>query len=231
MRSSNRVARAAVLGSLVLVLATLTGCGGGDEASASSQVEQYGDASSFVAWSGTGGLRDVDPALRNGVYSSPPPMVIDTTRTYRAVLTTSDGRMVFELYADTAPNTVNNFVALARDGYYDGTIFHRVLAGFMAQGGDPSGRGTGGPGYTFADETAARPALEERGLLAMANAGPNTNGSQFFVTFVPTPWLDGLHTVFGHLVEGDDVLSAIDLRDPVVGGPAETLLSVEIIES
>ncbi len=145
---------------------------------------------------------------------------------------TADGEMRFELFADTAPMTVNNFVALARDGYYDLTVFHRVLEDFMAQGGDPSGTGTGGPGYEFADETEERPELGERGLLAMANSGPNTNGSQFFITFAPTDWLNGRHTVFGRLLSGDEVLSAIDLRDPEApNSRGEEILRIEILES
>jgi len=182
-------------------------------------------------WTGDGALAAVDPAVRNSVYTDPPPQVIDPTKSYTAVLNTDDGEIRIWLYARQAPETVNNFVALAQDGYYDGTVFHRVLNAFMAQGGDPTGTGTGGPGYSFPDEEAALTPLESRGLLAMANSGPDTNGSQFFITFDPTPHLNGLHAVLGEVVAGDDVLAQIDLRDP--GAPTsrgEMLISVEIIE-
>jgi cyclophilin family peptidyl-prolyl cis-trans isomerase len=122
------------------------------------------------------------------------------------------GDMRLALFDDEAPLTVNNFVFLANQGYYDGLTFHRVLADFMAQGGDPTGIGAGGPGYQFEDEVDTGLTFDRRGLLAMANAGPGTNGSQFFITFVPTPHLNGLHTIFGELIEGDDVLSSLTIN-------------------
>jgi cyclophilin family peptidyl-prolyl cis-trans isomerase len=132
----------------------------------------------------------------------------DPATSYRAVFDTSAGEIQVELWADKAPATVGNFVGLARDGFYDDKIFHRVIKDFMIQGGCPQGTGTGGPGYTFADEINDRPLV--RGVLAMANAGPNTNGSQFFlITADATPWLDGHHTGFGAVVEGHEVLEAI----------------------
>jgi cyclophilin family peptidyl-prolyl cis-trans isomerase len=148
-------------------------------------------------------------------YDSPPPMVIDPTKRYTATITTELGDFVVELFADKAPQTVNNFVFLARDGYFDGVTFHRVIKGFMAQGGDPTGSGRGGPGYRFADEF--HPALKHDGpgVLSMANAGPNTNGSQFFITYRDTPHLDGKHAVFGRVIEGMDVVDAIPERDPM----------------
>jgi peptidyl-prolyl cis-trans isomerase B (cyclophilin B) len=157
-------------------------------------------------------------------WQSPPATTIDTNKNYTAVFETSRGRIVCELFTKEAPNTVNNFVFLAREGFYDGTSFHRVIANFMIQGGDPEGSGRGGPGYKFADETDAKtnPRRHERGTLSMANAGPNTNGSQFFITHVPTPWLDGKHTVFGRVTEGQDVV------DKVAQG--DTLTSVRIEE-
>ncbi|MDW8351539.1 MAG: peptidylprolyl isomerase [Anaerolineae bacterium] len=164
-------------------------------------------------------------------YQSPPPMVIDPTKRYIARLKTGKGDIVIELFADKAPRTVNNFVFLAREGYYDGTTFHRVIKNFMIQGGDPTGTGRGGPGYRFADEF--HPALKHDGpgILSMANAGPNTNGSQFFITHVATPWLDGKHTVFGKVIEGMDVVNAIPERDPSrARQPGETLIRVEITE-
>ncbi len=147
-------------------------------------------------------------------YSGPPPMVIDPSKRYIATISTDDGDVVIELFADKAPRTVNNFVFLAQDGYYDGVTFHRVIKGFMAQGGDPTGSGSGGPGYKFQDEF--HPALKHDGpgILSMANAGPGTNGSQFFITYRDTPHLDGKHTVFGRVIEGMDVVEAIPERDP-----------------
>ena len=132
----------------------------------------------------------------------------DPANRYRAVFDTSAGEIQVELWADKAPATVGNFVGLAREGFYDDKIFHRVIKDFMIQGGCPQGTGTGGPGYTFADEINDRPLV--RGVLAMANAGPNTNGSQFFIiTAESTPWLDGHHTGFGEVVEGHEVVEAI----------------------
>jgi cyclophilin family peptidyl-prolyl cis-trans isomerase len=148
-------------------------------------------------------------------YSAPPEMVIDPAKRYVATMSTDDGDIVIELFADKAPNTVNNFVFLARDGYYDGTTFHRVIKGFMAQGGDPTGTGRGGPGYQFADEFDRDLRHDGPGVLSMANAGPGTNGSQFFITHEATPHLDGRHTVFGKVVDGLDVVLAIPERDPM----------------
>ena len=169
---------------------------------------------SFVPWSGERTLAGVSPLLRNNLYLSPPPNALDDDAQYEATIVTSDGSMTFELYANEAPLAVNNFVSLALDGFYDGLTFHRVLEGFMAQGGDPTGIGTGSPGYRFEDEVDPNLIFDSRGILAMANSGPDTNGSQFFITLVPTPHLDGNYTIFGKLIDGDTVLSAIDLRDP-----------------
>ncbi|MGZ9236019.1 MAG: peptidylprolyl isomerase, partial [Anaerolineales bacterium] len=119
-----------------------------------------------------------------------------------------------ELFDDQAPKTVNNFVFLARQGFYNGTTFHRVIEGFMAQGGDPTGTGTGGPGYQFEDEFSPDLTFDKPGLLAMANSGPNTNGSQFFITYDATPHLNNLHTIFGQVTEGMDVVNGITRRDP-----------------
>ena len=131
-------------------------------------------------------------------YSSPPSMTIDPSKDYTATFNMEDGsEFTIKLFAEEAPNTTNNFVFLARDGYYDGVTFHRVIPGFMAQGGDPTGTGRGGPGYQFADEFHPSLRHDKPGILSMANAGPGTNGSQFFITFVPTPHLDNHHAVFG----------------------------------
>ena len=169
---------------------------------------------SFVPWSGQRTLTAVSPLLRNNLYLTPPPNTLRENKQYEAIIITSDGSMTFELYAKQAPLAVNNFIGLSRDGFYDGLTFHRVLEGFMAQGGDPTGIGTGSPGYRFEDEVDPNLIFDSRGILAMANSGPDTNGSQFFITFVPTPHLDGNYTIFGKLIDGDTVLSAIDLRDP-----------------
>ncbi len=145
---------------------------------------------------------------------SRPEDVLEDGKEYRAVIETNKGRMVLELHADKAPTTVNNFVFLARNGYYDGIVFHRVLEDFMAQTGDPTGTGTGGPGYEFGDEFDPTLSHQGKGILSMANAGPGTNGSQFFITFVDTPWLDGRHSVFGRVVEGEEVLDKLQRIDP-----------------
>ncbi|CAN5602880.1 peptidylprolyl isomerase [soil metagenome] len=139
-------------------------------------------------------------------YSSAPEITIDPARRYSATIETSAGTMTAELFAADAPNTVNNFVFLARDGFYEGVIFHRVIKGFMIQGGDPTGTGSGGPGYQFRDEPVKRP--YKRGTLAMANAGPNTNGSQFFVMHADYG-LPPNYTIFGKLTDGEEVVDAI----------------------
>ena len=150
-------------------------------------------------------------------------MSIDPAKKYSATLETSSGTIVVDLFAKDAPKTVNNFVFLARDGFYDGTVFHRVIADFMIQGGDPTGSGRGGPGYRFEDETKNNPNKHKAGTLSMANAGPNTNGSQFFITHVETGWLDGKHTVFGQVRSGQNVVDAVKQGD--------TLKSVKIEEA
>jgi cyclophilin family peptidyl-prolyl cis-trans isomerase len=167
--------------------------------------------------SGDRPLAAIAPEARNNFYSAPPPMTIDTSKSYRAIIKTEVGDIVVQLFADQAPTTVNSFVFLARQGYYDNVTFHRVLEGFMAQGGDPTGTGSGSPGYEFQNENQdAR--FDKAGQLAMANAGPNTNGSQFFITFGPAEQNQGLqgsgYTIFGEVVEGMDVLDQIKRRDP-----------------
>ncbi len=164
-------------------------------------------------------------------YSSPPQLVIDPKKKYKATFKTDKGDFVIELYADKVPKTVNNFVFLARDGFYDNTTFHRVIKGFMAQGGDPTGTGRGGPGYKFADEFNAALKHNSAGILSMANAGPNTNGSQFFITHGPTPHLDGKHAVFGKVISGMDVVYAIPERDPMrATAPGTMIYTIEITE-
>lgn len=148
-------------------------------------------------------------------WSQPPAMDIDVDSTYRVSIETSKGTIGLELYPAHAPQTVNNFVFLVREGFYDGVKFHRVINDFMIQGGDPTGTGTGGPGYRFEDEFDGNPLTHERGVISMANAGPNTNGSQFFITHLPQPHLDGRHTVFGRVVSGQDVVDTIQQNDPM----------------
>ena len=140
--------------------------------------------------------------------------VLDEDRDYRAVLETTAGTIVVDLFQDRAPRTVNNFVFLALHRFYDGVPFHRVLEDFMAQTGDPTGTGKGGPGYRFGDEFDPELTHDAKGVLSMANAGPNTNGSQFFITFTATPWLDRKHAVFGRVIEGLDVLDDLTRVDP-----------------
>jgi cyclophilin family peptidyl-prolyl cis-trans isomerase len=164
-------------------------------------------------------------------WSSPPKMQIDPQKRYSAVMDTAKGEIVIELFGDKTPITVNNFVFLSQQGYYDGTLFHRVIQDFMAQGGDPTGTGRGGPGYQFADEFNPSLRHDKPGVLSMANAGPNTNGSQFFITHVPTPWLDGKHSVFGQVTKGMDVLLSIPPRDPQrPDAPGVQLNSITILE-
>lgn len=140
-------------------------------------------------------------------------MSIDVNKKYIATFDTTRGKIVCELFAKDAPKTVNNFIFLANEKFYDGTVFHRVINDFMVQGGDPKGTGSGGPGYKFEDETKGNPNRHKVGTLSMANAGPNTNGSQFFITHVVTDWLDGKHTVFGQVKSGQDVVNAVKQGD------------------
>ena len=146
-------------------------------------------------------------------------MSIDPAAKYTATFETSKGKIVAELFAKDAPKTVNNFVFLAREGFYAGVKFHRVIPDFMVQGGDPTGTDSGGPGYKFEDETKGNPNRHKIGSLSMANAGPNTNGSQFFITHVVTDWLDGKHTVFGQVKDkaSQDVVNAIKQGDVITG--------------
>ena len=146
-------------------------------------------------------------------YSTPQAMQLDPSKAYTATIQTNRGNIEIDLHADKVPNTVNNFVALARDGFYDGISFHRVIADFMVQCGDPTGSGRGGPGYKFNDEFHPELVHDGPGVLSMANAGPNTNGSQFYITHVATNWLDNKHSVFGKVRSGQDVVDAIQQGD------------------
>jgi peptidyl-prolyl cis-trans isomerase B (cyclophilin B) len=155
-----------------------------------------------------------DESTQPRTYSEAPQMMIDTDRQYTAVIETERGELVLELFASDVPMTVNNFVFLSREGFYDGTTFHRVIPGFMAQGGDPSGTGAGNPGYSFPDEFTHH--AHGTGTLSMANSGPDTNGCQFFITYAPQPHLDGKHSVFGQLTEGMEVLESIESGDTIL---------------
>jgi len=154
------------------------------------------------------------PAQQPKSYNSPVPMTIDVNKKYTALIKTAKGDLALELYPQDAPVTVNSFVTLARKGFYNGLTFHRVIPDFMAQGGDPTGNGTGGPGYKFQDEFSSR--THQAGSLSMANSGPNTNGSQFFICYAPQPHLNGKHTVFGQLTQGMDVLKKLVNGDKMI---------------
>ena len=158
-------------------------------------------------------------------YNAYPDMVIDPSKSYVARIETDRGTINIDLFADRAPKTVNNFVFLARDGFYDDLIFHRVIDDFMVQGGDPNGDGRGDPGYTWPDEESALKIKHERGSLSMANAGRNTNGSQFFITHIVTDWLNGKHAVFGK-VQGESDQAVVDSIQQM-----DRIKSIEIIES
>jgi len=213
----NRQRRVLALGTVAIGFVAVTACG-------SATTEPAATPPAAPAATEEGGA-----ALQ---WSSPPAMQIDPSKYYEAVFKTEIGVFRVRLFPEQAPVTVNNFVFLARQGYYDNTTFHRVLPGFMAQGGDPTGTGGGGPGYTFEDEFDPDLQFDKAGLLAMANRGPNTNGGQFFITYAPTPHLNGLHTIFGEVVEGAEVLSRLKPRDPLANPnyQGDGLVSIEIIE-
>ena len=173
--------------------------------------------------------RPLQPANTRTTRFDAAEKVTDVGTDYRAVLETTAGTLVVDLFQDDAPTTVNNFVFLALNRYYDGVPFHRVLDDFMAQTGDPTGTGTGGPGYQFDDEVDTGLGHDAKGVVSMANAGPGTNGSQFFVTFKATPWLDGRHTVFGRVIEGEDTLDALTRIDPGHPRPGATPDRIESV--
>lgn len=160
------------------------------------------------------GYRAVEPFGERRISFAQSEPVVKPDSEYLAVIETNRGAITMELLPEAAPATVNNFVFLALHRYYDGIVFHRVIEGFMAQTGDPTGSGTGGPGYTFADEFGSGLSHDGKGVVSMANAGPGTNGSQFFITFDATPWLDNGHTIFGRVVDGLEVLDRITRVDP-----------------
>jgi peptidyl-prolyl cis-trans isomerase B (cyclophilin B) len=149
-------------------------------------------------------------------WATPPAMQVDPKKNYQVTMETSKGVIEIQLFPQYAPKTVNNFVFLIREGFYDGVVFHRVISNFVIQGGDPTGTGTGGPGYRFEDEFKGNPLRHGTGFLSMANAGPGTNGSQFFITHSPQPHLDNKHTVFGQVTKGMEVVNAIRQGDKMV---------------
>lgn len=171
--------------------------------------------------------------LQDHQFSECPPMTIDAQKLYTATIKTNSGDIVIQLFPDKAPMAVNSFVFLARHNWFDNTIFHRVLPGFIAQAGDPSGSGYGGPGYAFSNEITATSRFDKPGLVGMANSGPNSNGSQFFITYAPAPDLDGQYTIFGQVIQGMDIAEKLKARDPSMGGvlpEASKILSVTIME-
>ena len=203
--------------SLVALLAAFA-CGNGDEATETSDATEP-DVPAPTA----------KPKPKS--YDGPPPMTIDPAKTYLATIVMEEGgEIVIELFAEETPITVNNFVFLARDGYYDGVTFHRVIEGFMAQAGDPTGSGSGGPGYTFEDEFHPDRTHKGPGVLSMANRGPNTNGSQFFITYGATPHLDFAHSVFGQVTAGMEVVEGLAVRSPGDSTPADVIKTIRIIE-
>ncbi len=183
-----------------------------------------------LVWGPLSKQEEAAPALS---WSEPPAMALDAAKQYYATIKTEIGDIKIQLYADKAPKTVNNFVFLARQGYYDNTTFHRVIAGFMAQAGDPTGTGTGGPGYTFEDEFSPDLKHDGPGIVSMANRGANTNGSQFFITYSAQEQLDGAHAVFGKVVEGMEVAESLTVRQPDDANPAPAtkILTITIEES
>ena len=172
-------------------------------------------------------------AMKEHQFDDPPPVVIEDGKQYQATIQTEKGDIVVELFSDETPVTVNSFVYLARQGWYDDTIFHRVIPGFMAQAGDPSATGIGWPGYRCSDELNPELTFDGPGVLGMANSGPDTNGSQFFITYEAQPHLDGRHTVFGRVIEGMDVAEALAARDPQAVSPdepGERILAITVEE-
>ncbi|NMB90685.1 MAG: peptidylprolyl isomerase [Chloroflexi bacterium] len=172
--------------------------------------------------------------LEDRQYTACPPTVIDSGKDYTATLHTEKGDVVIQLYDDVAPVTVNSFVFLAQDGWFDNVPFHRVMHDFVAQAGDPSGTGYGGPGYFFDNEIDSSLMFDKPGVVGMANSGPTSNGSQFFITYAAAPDLDGSYTIFGQVTEGMDVLQQITERNPDAGGDlpeGDKILSIDIEEN
>ena len=230
---------------ILLLVGGLWGCQRPQEASAAAAQTAQAQTTEAATGGATGGADLTGPAIPEGYsavpYLSDEPVrefeeadeVLEPGTDYRAILETSAGIITIDLLEGQTPQTVNNFVFLARHRYYDGVPFHRVLEDFMAQTGDPTGTGTGGPGYEFDNEISPDLSHDEAGIVSMANAGPDTNGSQFFITFQATPWLDGGYSIFGEVVDGLDVLDnlqRIDPQNPSDVAP-DTLERVTIIQA
>lgn len=217
---------------VVLLVLVLLGWSLGGGADATTSTTDGSEMPVTVVSEAADSAPQPEPPSLGGQYAEAPPMTIDVTKNYTATITTPRGDIVIKLRPDLAPQTVNSFVFLSREGYYNGLTWHRVIADFMAQGGDPTGTGAGGPGYTvpaeFSDVSFDRP-----GILAMARPGNdiNGNGSQFFITTAPATFLDGQYTIFGEVVSGQDIVDGIPLRDPMAATePGESMLSIVITE-
>ncbi len=225
------VIAALVVVGVFVVLGIMLAQPGGQQQAAAPTLAPFEVAT--VVPADTSAALPADVAARNGFYSAPPPMTIDPAKEYTATITTPRGDIVIRLRPDLAPIAVNNFVFLARAGFYDGVTWHRVLQGFMAQGGDPSGTGGGGPGYTIKDEFGPEMIFDRPGIVAMARTdAPDSGGSQFFITTAPAPYLNGQYTIFGEVIAGQDIVNGIPLRDPDKGAttPGEAMLKVTIME-
>ena len=232
--------KAGLLALVSLAILAFAACGSDDPLSSSSVTN-----SSTTGAPPTAVPQQTASSSSTTSSSGAPAMSIDTSKQYTAVIVTDNGEITIKLFAAEVPNTVNNFVHLSRTGFYDGLTFHRVIAGFMAQSGDPTGTGSGGPGYRFDDEFHPDLRHDGPGVLSMANSGQNTNGSQFFITYTATLNLDGLnpdgspkdcrfqscHSVFGKVIEGMDVLNAISPRDPALASrDGDVIQTIRIIE-
>jgi cyclophilin family peptidyl-prolyl cis-trans isomerase len=226
--------RLLVIGALAGALMVTAACGGGtDNAASNAGTTAPTRATTPAAKTPTAATSPAAQTMQTGgkkTYSAPPPMTIDPNKKYTATIKMDIGDIAIELYPKDAPETVNSFVFLARDHFYDGVTFHRVIPGFVAQAGDPTGTGRGGPGYTVKDEVNSRKFLE--GSVGMAKtAAPNSAGSQWFIDYTPQPSLDGKYTVFGQLVSGRDVLDKITPRDPATSTqPGTAIKTIEITE-
>ena len=215
-----------------LVLMLVTNRGGSNSTASAPTAASFAAEPTAVAAPGA----TTAPAAAAGqkkTYSAAPPMTIDPKKNYTATFTTPRGDFVVKLRPDLAPQTVNSFVFLAREGFFDGLTWHRVLPNFMAQGGDPTGTGTGGPGYNVPDEFTDKVKFDKPGILAMANTGqPNSGGSQFFVTTAPADYLDGKYTIFGEVEKGQEIVDGIPLRDPEQNptAPGEQIVKISITE-
>lgn len=223
----------AVLGALGVYLANRASSTANQEVSGETAAETTGDeAAETTADEAAESAAEIPDAQLQPAYDAPPPMTIDPEKDYTATITTPRGDIVIELLPELAPQSVNNFVFLARDDFYDGLTWHRVMAGFMAQGGDPVGDGSGGPGYTIPDEFTETILFDRPGIVAMARPNaPDSAGSQFFITTAPAGHLDGQYTIFGEVLEGQEIVDGIPLRDPFTATElGEQIIDITITE-